>query len=56
VTRLDHPRFHCPDGFILRIVWDVGRTVKEIIHAVAGERLHDGTSVGSGDRFTCRSR
>ena len=56
MTGLDHPRFHSPDSFILRIVRNVRRTVKEIIHAVASERLHNGTSVGSGDRFTWQSR
>lgn len=36
-------------------MWNVGRTVKEIVHAVASECLHNGAPIGSGDRFTCDS-
>ena len=53
---LDHSRFHSSDSLILRIVWDIGRTVKEIVHAVASERLHNGTPAGSGDWLTSESR
>ena len=52
---LDHSRFHSPNRLILCVVWDVRGAVKEIVHAVASERLHDGAPIGSGDRFTVRS-
>lgn len=50
-----HPGLHNSDRLVLRVVRDVGCSMKQVVDTVPTVRTHDGASGGPSDRFTALS-